>query len=934
MALTSGARLGAYEIQSALGAGGMGEVYRARDTKLQRDVALKILPDAFATDRDRLARFEREAQLLAALNHPNIAAIYGLEASTDSPFLVMELVEGETLAERLAVGSAKAGRHESGESRPEVASASRRTSAGLLIAEALAIARQVGDALQAAHDKGIIHRDLKPANIALTHDGQVKVLDFGLAKMLETQSPAGAGFQAGPNAVTNSPTLSLAMTEAGMILGTAAYMSPEQAKGRPADKRADVWAFGCVLFEMLTGKRAFEGEDASDTLAAILRGEPDWMPRATPVHIRTTLRRCLEKDRKARLSDISVVNFLMNEPAHARASAGGMTERKWALAAVGAAAIAGTSAGAAWVATRSGTPAGPQLMRFTILQPAPQPIAVGNADRALAISPDGTHLVYIAGPQGQLTVRAIDRLEPEVLRGITNARVPFVSPDGKWIGFFEGGELKKVSITGGPPIRLCPISGNPRGATWTRDGTIVFATSNPTTGLLSVPEGGGDPKVLTKPDAAHGEQDHLFPSALPDGHAVLFTIVSSGGADSSQVAVFDLKTGKAKTLVRGGSSAEYVETGHLVYAAAGALRAVRFDPVRLDVLSDPVPVAEQITMQNNGAAEYAISRNGTLVYLPGGAAGQIGAARSLVWVNRQGREETLNAPPRAYAQPRVSPEGTRIALTISDQQNDIWIWNVARSTLTPLTFDPGVDQNPVWTPDGRRIIFSSTRPGSSNLFWQNADGTGTIERLTTSPNQQFGLSISPDAKDVVLLEQAPNAGNDLMVLHLVDPSAPPRTGKPKVEPLIQTMFSETQGEISPDGHWLAYQSNDSGQNQIYVRPFPNVNAGRWQLSTAGGTRHVWARNGRELFYGGPGGAIMAVPVQTGSTFSYGNPTKLFDWPTLPAPSPARTYDVSPDGQKFLMIKESGGSDPTTPTPSSVVVVLNWTEELKQRVPSK
>ena len=738
-------------------------------------------------------------------------------------------------------------------------------------------------------------------------------------------------------------------TYAGVILGTAAYMSPEQARGKPVDRRADIWAFGCVLYEMLAGRQAFDtGETVSDAIAAILKTDVDWtaLPADVPDQIRLLLKRSLEKDRAARIGEIGTVRFLMTEtmapaPRAAATVAPVPSRGRFALvASVGVMAGACVAAGVAWWLLHSAAPAKVQPVRFAIVSPAALPLTPTNSDRQLVISPTGAHVVYVAGSgtgggSGQLIVRAIDQIEALPLRGINNARSPFISFDGKWIGYFEGSnELKKVSVTGGPPISLCRTGSPPRGGTWGPDDTIVFATSDPTTGLLSVPAGGGEAKVLTKPAVTHGEADHLFPSFLPSGRAVLYTISSPGNiVDNSQIAVLDLKTGQSKTLIRGGVQAEYVElppgSGHaglLIYAAAGSLRAVRFDPAKLEVVSDPVPLLDQVTTVASGAAEYTVSRTGALVYVPAGATSFSGggALRSLVWMDRRGHEEAIPAPPRSYVSPRLSPDGTKIAIDARDQENDIWIFDLARKTLTRLTIDPAIDGYPVWTPDGRRIIFESTRTGIFNVYSQAADGTGAIEALTKSQNPVWPFSISPDGTRLVLHETAQKTGNDLDVLVL--------DGKSRPEPLIQTPFSEEHGEISPDGRWLAYESNESGQPQVYVRPFPNVNAGHWQVSPAGGTKPVWAHSGKELFYLS-GRAMMAVQVQTTSGFVAGNPTKLFDG-TYFAGGTARVYDVSRDGQKFLMIREQQATADSTTAPASMIVVLNWVEELKQRVPTK
>jgi Tol biopolymer transport system component len=910
MPLAVGTRLGSYEIVAPIGAGGMGEVYRARDTKLNRDVAIKVLPDLFASDAERLARFTREAQTLASLNHPSIAHIHGLEESGGVRALVMELVEGEDLAQQLGRGA-------------------------IPIDDALATAKQITEALEAAHEQGIIHRDLKPANIKVRADGTVKVLDFGLAKALDP--PAGTEAAA----LANSPTItSPAMTQRGVILGTAAYMSPEQARGLPLDKRSDLWAFGCVLYEMLTARQPFTGGTVSDVSAAILSREPDWMtlPQATPAVIRKLLRRCLEKDRRRRLADAADARLEIEE-ALASPEAETVAPTRSRSLRVGPVVVAVALLGVAlltalvvWAVMRPAAQAPMLLARFTIVPPPGQALAVSGTARDLALSRDGTHLIYVGG-RGQLMVRPLDRLDALPVPGVTNARAPFLSPDGRWIGFFTGvsGELRKVSVTGEPPISICRIVGVTRGASWSPDDTIVFATNEPTTGLLRVSVAGGQPKVLTTPDLTKGvEEDHLFPSVLPGGQSVLFTIapvaarwgegrLSGSGADV-QVAVLDLETGQRRTLLRGASQAEYVDTGHLIYNAGGTLRAVRFDLAKLEVLGDPAPVLEQVITGGSGAANFSVSGHGTLAYVPGGAGSQTSGGSSLVWVTRQGREERIAAPLRNYVYPSLSPDGTRAALAIDDEERDIWSWDFTRQTLTRLTFDPGREWYPGWTPDGRRIVFVSARGSVFNLYRRFADGTGSDERLTTSPHVQFGTpSFPPDGTRVVFTEVTPETGEDLMMLSL--------DGTPRTEPLLQTPFAERNAQISPDGHWLAYESNESGQEEIYVRPFPKVSDGRWQISVGGGNVPLWARSGRELFFRS-GDSLMAVSVQTAPTFSAANPTKLFEGYVSGL---GRTYDVSRDGERFLMIKNNSSRGQTAAT---MVVVLNWFEELKARVPAK
>jgi len=911
--LQSGTRLGVYEILAAIGAGGMGEVYRARDTQLKREVAIKVLPDAFAQDADRLARFQREAELLATLNHPNIAAVYGLEKSGTTTGIVLELVDGATLADIITHGP-------------------------VALADALAIARQIVDALDAAHEKGVIHRDLKPANIKVTPDGKVKVLDFGLAKLAEPDAASSV-------TASMSPTLSLHATMGGMILGTAAYMSPEQARGKPVDKRADVWAFGAVLFEMLSGTTPFPGEDIAHILARVIDREPEWsvLPSNLAPAIGVVLRRCLTKDPRQRIRDIGDVRLALDgafdtAPATVQPTPQAPRQPLWqrvAFVGVPALVVGGVLVGGAtWIAER---PSAPQPVRFAIVPPPTQPLSLHGFSRDIAITPDGRQIVYRVGPAGstpgtQLVVRSLDQLDGRVLAGITGIRSPFISPDGHWVGFFEGGggALKKVSILGGPPVTLCRYTGNPQEGSWGPDDAIIFATNDPGTGLLSVAAGGGDPKVLTKPDSAHGEADHVHPFILPGGRAVLFTITAQGQPiDNAQVAVLDLKTGQKKTLIRGGSDARYVDTGHLVYAAAGTLRSVRFDLGRLEVTSDPVPVVEQVTMSGTtGVADYVLSQNGTLVYVPGGVGGGI-ATRSLAWVNRQGGEEPLKAPQRAYSIPRISPDGARVALDIRDQENDIWVWDLKRETLARFTFEPGADQNPVWTPDSRRIIFGSARVGGVlNLYRQAADNTGAVERLTTSQNTQTPVSMTPDGTRLLFTETAPKTNQDIGVLSL--DVAP----KSQIGPLVQTSFNELNAEVSPDGRWVAYQSNESGVNQVYVRPFPKVETGHWQVSTSGGTMPAWAHSGRELFYANANGMWVVTVQATGAIFSAGNPTKLFDLGRYSFNNSSRTYDVSADGQRFLMIKNAEAGGQNSATSPSMVVVEHWTEELRARVGAK
>jgi serine/threonine protein kinase/Tol biopolymer transport system component len=913
-------QLGVFQITALLGVGGMGEVYRARDTRLGRDVAIKFLARGVSDDAHHLMRLEREARILATLNHPNIGAIYGLEevpAEIGGRALVLELVNGETLAERIRRGPAS-------------------------VAEALTIARQIAEALGAAHEKGIIHRDLKPANIKITPDGIVKVLDFGIAKATRADAASDS---------MHSPTVALDATRDGALLGTVAYMSPEQVRGEIVDKRADIWAFGCVLFEMLTGERAFPCNDVSVTLEGVLTKEPDWtaLSGSTPPAIRTLLRRCFAKDRRQRLSDATDARLEIEEAQTAPTGKTGTPLpvlpgrgiRRTVVIAGSAALIAGSlvTVAALWIRTR---PPPPGVIRTTIMPSAAASLTLSGFVRDLALSPDATRLVYVGANGTQLFVRALDQLAPAPLADVGAPGNPVFSPNGQSVTFFDGSTaLKRVSVTGGASVAVTSIIGFGRGASWGPDDAIIFATVDTQSGLLRVPAAGGDPEVLTTPDSAQGEVDHFWPELLPGGQAVLFTITSPRGIDQAQVAVLDLRTKARKVLVRGGTNAQYVAPGYLLYGAAGTLRAVPFDLRRLAVVGSPVSVLEGVATTPQGAMNFSVAADGTLIYVPGGPAG---ARRTMVWVDRRGGEEATGTPARAYLHPRLSPDGTKVAVDLEDQDQDIWIWNLERQTLTRFTFNSGVDIHPTWTPDGNRLVFASQLHGPNNLYWQAMDGSA-IERLTESRNTQFPYNFTPNGTQLLLREDKPGTGQDLSILALKEQRrvTPPsqvagRGFTNEVRSLLQTPFLERNGEVSPDGRWLAYESNESREFEIYVRPFPSVEEGRSQVSRGGGMRPVWARGGRELFYLAPDGSMMAVPVDESkgrAPFAAGTPVKLFAGAYFVdgAWVAGRSYDVSPDGQRFLMIKQSRGTDDAAAPTPIIVVVQNWLEELKRLVPT-
>jgi Tol biopolymer transport system component len=897
MPLTPGTRIGPYEITGSLGAGGMGEVYRARDTRLKREVALKILPDSFASDPDRLARFQREAEVLASLNHPHIGAIHGLEESNGIRALVLELVDGETLAERIARGP-------------------------IPVDDAAQIARQIAEALQAAHEHGVVHRDLKPANIKLRPDGTAKVLDFGLAKLHAPGAPSHSNDLA---PTITSPAL---LTGAGMLLGTAAYMSPEQAKGREADKRSDIWAFGCVLFEMLAGRRPFDGEDVSDTLANILKTDPDWsaLPAETPPALGALLQTCLTKDRRHRVADMSTALFVLDKGLNLAAPAGTaavssrsrtpMWSRVAALTGVALVAAAITAV-VVWFATR---PLVPSVVRTTTTTSGSTAFVPSDLERDVAITPDGSRIVYRGN--NQLLVRSLDLLEPTVLSRLGGRpRSMFVSPDGLWVAFFDGSVLKKVAITGGPPVTITSVDGQSRGGTWGPDGTIIFATSTRGTGLQRVSAAGGEPTTLTTPDRAGDARDHLWPEFLPGGEAVLFTILLvSSSIDDAQIAVLDLRSGTSKVLIRGGSDARYAPTGHLIYGISGTLRAVAFDLRRLEVTGTPVPVLEGLLTTEDGAAQVAIAGNGSLVYVPGTARG--GGQQTVVSMDRQGRAQPLpGVRPDSYRDVRVSPDGARLALAT---QADVWTYDFMRATLTRLTTAAASDRSPLWTPDGERIIFTSVRAGSPELFRRPADGTGRDERLLTRPTDLvdlFASGWSPDGRQLLFTEVPPNLECAIGQMAIEFPS--------DANIVMRSGFCNAHASVSPDGRWIAYRSRVSGRDEIYVERYPEL-GDRQQISTDGGTIPLWSRDGRELFFGSfESRQMFAVALQPGTTFVAGRPQALFELGSVVG-AVGRSYDIAPDG-RFLLIR---GVQPEIASSSAaeMIVVLNWLEELKRLVP--
>jgi eukaryotic-like serine/threonine-protein kinase len=888
MTVSIGTRIGPFEIGESLGAGGMGEVYRARDTRLGRDVAIKMLPASFAHDTARRARFEREARVLASLNHPNIATLYGIEEASGEPVLVMELIQGETLADRLALGGATNGP----------------------LREILSIAEQMAAALDAAHEHGIVHGDLKPSNVMVRLDGTVKVLDFGLARTLESDRRGG----------TESPgTVTLTDAAPGVGPGTPAYMSPEQARGLPTDTRADVWTFGCVLYELLTGTRPFGGDRLSDVLARILERDPDFgaLPSETPAPVRRLLRRCLEKDSRDRLRDLGDARLEIRDalrPASEtssldRAHARGTGRRRWHAAAVAALALL-TGVGG-WLAATLWTPP-PQAPVVRLSIPSLQaPFQAPFGEHHLAISSDGSRVAYASA--SRLLIRRMD--ERETVTIDIGASNPFFSADDEWLGFFvRGGDLQKVPVRGGAPVTIAAITGRPNGGTWRADGTIVFATSE---GLYQVPGDGGDATLLMNADASRRERAYASPHFMPDGRSLLFTIVPEGSIDGARIAVLDLSTRAVDIVLSGGSAARYVSAGHLIYASGQSLKAVAFDRDTRRIRGEPVslPDVAVSTAPDNGVAEFAVSEAGTLIFIAPIPGGPLSA---LWWVDRNGREEPLPLEPGQYLFPRVSPDGTRVAVDIPGANRDVWVWSAQRPGLIRLTRGPAEDMLPAWSRDGR-LFFASQRSGNFDLYSQAADGS-TPERVEFSgPGDQMPNGFTPDGTRLIVNENF----RDLSVLTLTHP--------PRLEPLLHSEANEWLGEVSPDAKWLAYESDESGDRfEIFLRPFPDVTARRERVSIAGGRYPMWAPDGSgELFYVDLNGSMMAASITLSPALVLGPVTKLFDVPRPPRVITARPYDVSPRDGRFLVTR------PAAIGPNRAVditVIVNWVADLRRIVP--
>jgi eukaryotic-like serine/threonine-protein kinase len=916
MTLSPGTRLGHYEVMSAIGAGGMGEVYRARDTKLDRFVAIKILPQIFSADPERIARFEREAKTLAALNHPNIASIHGTQESASGVHaLVMEMVEGPTLADRIARGSIPLG-------------------------EALAIALQIATALNSAHQAGIIHRDIKPANIKVRDDGTVKMLDFGLAKLVEA-SPEASHV---PANLSHSPTITSPanMTVAGVVLGTAAYMSPEQSKGQAVDKRTDIWAFGCVLYEMLTARRAFEGRDVHDVLASVLKTEPDWgaLPSRTPPALRSLLRGCLDKDASVRIGDTSTLLFLIRDASAVAATSVAPASRKisrlaWLRLAATAAGIALVLALAAWFGARYLAPEAPAptTSRFLVDVPPASLITWSLSVPFPSVSPDGRYLLYwmaSAPPSNvpQLWLRPISAVTSQPLPGTEGALAySFWSPDSRFIGFFTGdGWLKKIATSGGPATTISEAG--QRGGTWNQDDVILFQHQGT---LRRVSAAGGASTVIRMPDQTRGDVALGWPAFLPDGRHFLY-VAGSGEAGRSEVRVgaLDQDAGADRALMTGSSRVLYAPPNQLLFVNQGTLMAQPFDPRALSLDGAAVSVAESVAYDTAsvnlssmwGAAAFGVSTTGTLVYRNSTTSLQAG---ELTWFDRAGKQ--LEATKLTGQRPLLSFDDDRVIFERpSAAGTDLWTLDVRRGTTSRFTFDPANDQYSAFSRDNQQVVFASFRDGGWGVYAKPATGVGAEQLLLRVPDAtNLGVADwSPDGQ--FLLYNVLSSKTKTWDVWML-----PLTGDRKPQPVLAEPYTEFRSRLSPDGRWMLYTSNETGRDEVYVQPFP-PSGGKWQLSVDGGSFGYWRRDGREIvFHGGLDGRVMALDVRLDKTFEAGIPRVLFELPSnfsaLPIGNSRLT--MTGDAQRFLLAIAQPRADY-----ANLQVVLNWQEELKHRVPTR
>ncbi len=886
MTVGAGSRLGPYEVIAPIGAGGMGEVYRARDTRLDRTVAIKVLPQHLSSSPDVRQRFEREARTISSLSHPHICALYDVGNQDGVEYLVMEYLEGETLADRLSRGP-------------------------LPSEQVLRFGIEMADALDKAHRQGIVHRDLKPGNVMLTKSG-VKLLDFGLAKAI------GPSLQT--SGLTALPTVAPAqnLTQEGTILGTFQYMAPEQLEGKEADARTDIFAFGAVLYEMATGRKAFSGTSQASLISAIMKEEPApiaTLQPLTPPALERVVRTCLAKDPEDRWQSAHDIKSELTWIAQAGSQAGvaapviASRRRQDRLAWGVAGAVAGAILAAAttWAVLRSRPAVSRPVTRLAVPIPAGDSY-LGDNYSSVSISPDGRRVVYVGrrADKRQLFLRSLEAVEAAPIGGSEGAYSPFFSPDGQWVGFWADGKIKKIMLSGGAPVTICEcaVSSPLLGATWGPDETIVFPQKW-AGGLFRVSAAGGAPQPVTKIAGKGEDRGHLWPEFLPGGKAVLYTVFTGGSLEDYEIALSPIAGGEKKTLIKGGTFARYAASGHILYARAGTLFAAPFDLKRLEVTGAAFPVAEGVFENTNGGAGYAVSGNGTLLYAAGG---MLLPDRSLVWVDRRGEKTPATKIKRPFSAPNISPDGKRVALTVEAETYDVWVLDLERDTLTRLSFGKD-DGNALWSPDGKRVAYQSSQAGAYNIYIRAADGSGSEERLTSDQDSSSPASFTPDGKQLIFARV--RAGVPEIWVYPFEKGSSPR-------PVLQGPFRHEEAALSPDGRWLAYSSNESGKGEVYVTAFPGP-GGKWQISAEGGRSIRWAPNSKEIFYR-KDKKFFRVGVATEPSFSPSRPELLFE-------GDYENWDVAPDGKRFLMIKDEAAES----APKHLNLVLDWFEDLRARV---